>query len=461
MYNRLKVIAKNVFSFNAHLSLRVMLVVAVGFVGQVMMSAPASATLGSASVQPLVSTVSNTGEVDVAFTPVNNIRGDYKIRITFAAGFDVSGANSGTCPTLATTYITSVSGQIVTLSGQVNNVAGGITPHYCTIQGIKNPSYAQTTASSPLAILNVSNGVWDSGTAPGVVITAGALTGVDVQPASLAAGTSGTVAVTFTNPHGIPPAGVVAVAFPAGFIVGGAFGGTCTGMNGTFSTLNGGQVVYIVRNGTTTSTSALQSCSVSGITNPSYADAFGTYTVSTQIASGGANIDTATAASDTITAGTLVSTNVEPPSLFAGAVGTSTISFTTANPIPATGKILVTFPSGYILTGVNVGSCSTTMDGTFSVAVTGQVITITRAGGTIEPVGPQTCAIGRTVNPGVSGSTGVYDITTKNASNQFIDQDAAVAADTISSGTISGTSVTPASLAIKRCSFSRFLDCLA
>ncbi|MCK5591009.1 MAG: hypothetical protein KAI72_03550, partial [Candidatus Pacebacteria bacterium] len=46
-----------------------------------------------------------------------------------------------------------------------------------------------------------------------------------------------------------------------------------------------------------------------------------------------------------ISAGLLSSTNVEPVSLVAGASGDVTVSFTTSNPIPLDGKIVVTFPT--------------------------------------------------------------------------------------------------------------------
>ncbi len=113
----------------------------------------------------------------------------------------------------------------------------------------------------------------------------------------------------------------------------------------------------------------------------------------------------------TVTPATLLSTNVEPASLIAGNVSTSTITFTMTTSTPPNGKISVAFPTGFDVSNVDTldGTC-TSMDGTFAATVATRTVTITRAGdGTIEPAGPQTCLIGRVINPG-AGTAGTYTI---------------------------------------------------
>lgn len=149
-----------------------------------------------------------------------------------------------------------------------------------------------------------------------------------------------------------------------------------------------------------------------------------------------------------VTPGTLLSTNVEPATLTSGVSSTSTISFTMTTSTPKNGKIAVTFPTGFDLTTVAVldGTC-TSMDGTFTTAVSSQTVTITRANdGTIEPAGPQTCAIGRVINPG-AGTAGTYTIETQAAAGaaQTIET-ASATADTFTAGALTVINVEPRSL---------------
>jgi uncharacterized repeat protein (TIGR02543 family) len=133
-------------------------------------------------------------------------------------------------------------------------------------------------------------------------------------------------------------------------------------------------------------------------------------------------------------AGTLTSTNVEPATLATGATGTATVSFTTVNTtgsIPATGKIKVTFPAGFDVSGASGATCST-MDGSFATSISGQVVTITRSGGSATPTAAtaQSCTINNIVNPTASGSGGTYTIQTTNSADTQIDIKTGVTADT-------------------------------
>lgn len=261
---------------------------------------------------------------------------------------------------------------------------------------------------------------------------AAALTSTNVEPATLVAGATGTATVTFTTATTIPATGKIKITFGSGYNVSGATNGACPSMDGTFSTAVAGQVVTLTRTGGTGQTTAAESCTINAIVNPQVSGTTGTYTIQTTDASDVELDVNAAVAADTITVAALSSTNVAPGSTTVGVTNTATVSFTTTNPIPATGKIKVTFGSGFILTSIaSTSATCSTMDGAFDAAVAGQVVTITRSTGTSEPAGAQTCTITLVRNPVTAGTTGTYTILTTNTSDASIDTDTAVAADTM------------------------------
>lgn len=132
-------------------------------------------------------------------------------------------------------------------------------------------------------------------------------------------------------------------------------------------------------------------------------------------------------------AGTLTSTNVQPASLVAGTTNQVTVNFTTIGVIPPGGKVKVTFGSGFNVAGASGGTCSTFLDDTgFLTTFVGQIVTITRVGGTATVAAhAETCTIEGIVNPVSAGSTGTYTITTTNPSDVLIDNNTAVTADII------------------------------
>ena len=135
----------------------------------------------------------------------------------------------------------------------------------------------------------------------------------------------------------------------------------------------------------------------------------------------------------TVNPGTLTSTNVQPESLNNNVVGNVDISFTTVNPIPADGKIVVTLPNTFtISSGSTTAVVSDNFDGNVSVGISGQIITITRSGGSeIAASTAVTLKLSNIKNPSSAGSTGTYSIKTTDSSSTTIDQDTAVSADTI------------------------------
>ena len=115
---------------------------------------------------------------------------------------------------------------------------------------------------------------------------------------------------------------------------------------------------------------------------------------------------------DAVNAGTLTNTDVMPASLVAGAFGAATATFTTANPVPADGKFVITFPANFDVTGATVTAITgqTGAAGTgHTINCAGQVCTVTRGtGGTpgIFTAGVTTVVFGVVKNPAVSGATG-------------------------------------------------------
>ena len=405
-----------------------------------------AAALVSTSVTPASLVAGAAGNVIVAFTVSGTgaVANDGKIKITFPSGFtlDSGGATTATAGNVynSTTYQGTASGQVVTLVG--DSAGTGLANDEVvslTLANVKNPevsggtgTYTIQTTTSGDAEIDVDAAVTES------TITVGALVGTpNVEPASLVAGAVGNIVVTFTTANPVANNGKVVITLPAGFVIdsGGASAVTAGGTyNGTAYTGIGvvGQDITLTGDGNGTGMTAAEvvSITIDKIKNPAVTGDPGAYTLLTTT-NGDVDIDTAAPATDTITVGALSSTNVEPATLVAGASGTATVTFTTANPIPANGNIKVTFGAAYNVSGAAGGTC-TTQDGTFVTSVASQVVTLTRQNdGASEPAGAQTCTINTIVNPPSAGTTGVYNITTTDTSNVSIDTDAAVTADTI------------------------------
>ena len=143
------------------------------------------------------------------------------------------------------------------------------------------------------------------------------------------------------------------------------------------------------------------------------------------------------------TAAALTSTNVTLGGTRASTINTATVAFTTANSIATGGKIIVTFGSGFVVSGATGATCST-MNGNFATSFSGQVVTITRStgsDGTTQTAGSESCTIGGIQNPSTAGSTGTYTISTSTSTDaNIVDTDAAVSADNITSASSSSSS---------------------
>lgn len=273
-------------------------------------------------------------------------------------------------------------------------------------------------------------------------VDAAALSATNVQPASLVAGATSTVTVSFTPPSALAANGKIKVTFPSGFNISGAAPVNCSTMDNTIGFSISSQIITIsLSGGTAQGSGAAESCTIGGVINPQVSGSTGVYGIETFLNDGTTSVDVdAAVAADTITAAALTSTNVAPGTTTVGTTNTATVSFTTVNPIPADGKVKVTFGAGFVVSGANNFTCSTLTGGSVATTISTQTVILTRTGGDIEAAGAQTCTIAGIINPVTAGSTGTYTISTTNTSDAVIDTDAAVTADTMFASSSSSNS---------------------
>lgn len=258
----------------------------------------------------------------------------------------------------------------------------------------------------------------------------GTLTQTNVEPVSLVAGATGNVTVSFTTANVLPLDGKVVVIFPAGFNVASAAGATCSTMDGGFATSVSGQSVTISRSGGTSQSAAAETCLMSNIKNPVVSGPTGTYSLKTT-SSADVVIDQDLAVpSDTLAPGTLPFSKILLTNPVANALEKVYVFFQTSNPIPSDGKIKITFPSGFDLSQAQGATCYT-MDGTVAASSSGQVLTLTRSGGTAQSADFELCGVDNVKNPPQAGETGSFTIETVTASGVLIDQKANVAGEKI------------------------------
>jgi hypothetical protein len=151
--------------------------------------------------------------------------------------------------------------------------------------------------------------------------------------------------------------------------------------------------------------------------------------------------------------GFFIGADVEPGSLNTGASGNVSITFAGLNPVPPNGKINVIFPAGFVLNdaGATIATANNAFNGTtYAVSsAVGSTVTLTGDGAGIG-IGPGQPVINLTLsnimNPGVAGSTGFYTIQSTTATDQVLDEDTFVAADTILANPLTGAEVEPADL---------------
>lgn len=418
----------------------------------------AGALTGTPNVQPATLAIGAVPEQAVSFTTANPVPADGKIVVTFGAGFGLAYAGQAVGVTNFNqpgSLSASVAGQVVTLTTSgVGIIAAGTAVSF-SLTNIRNPLATGSTGVYAIST-TLNDGTTIDSAAPGAdTIAAGGatFTALNVEPASMVTGAVGSVTTTLTLGSSLPNDGKVRVTFPAGYTV--AYGGmpvaTSTALGSGLTVGVSGQQVTVTRSGSGSDLTPGTAITLTfdRIRNPTVPGATGTYTIAT-LTSGGVVIETdATVAADTMTAGTLTATNIQPASLQAGASGSVLVTFTMANPVVTTSTFVLTFPSGFAFNsgGTTAVSGLSGLTGTLAIgSIVGTTVTLTRAGGANE--GPNTVSFNLTFvkNPMTSGSTGSYGIQTRNATAVVIDQELGVSPDTITAGTLASTNVEPASL---------------
>ena len=261
----------------------------------------------------------------------------------------------------------------------------------------------------------------------------GSLTNPSVVPASLTVDERSSVTVTFGTSTPWPADGLLRITFPAGFgLVGGSDVFSATGPDGSFFTSTSGQTLTLLRLGDGTTFSGNASFtfdgSFGGILNPVAFGPTGTFLLRTTTAEGIVVdserflIDSGTAPSVTLEPGAITNASVTPASLLAGAIGNVAVNFTTTHIWPPDGTLRIDFPAGFDVSSASFVGTSFGPIGTFSLAVSGQTVTLTRIGGGDLPFGGSaSLTLDGVQNPATSGTTGSFSLTTATATAGAID----------------------------------------
>jgi hypothetical protein len=327
------------------------------------------------------------------------------------------------------------------------------TPTFTDISGDLPPGTGQESAvwapnegtAGHLWIARSAGGIYRLNLDTGGGSSPGALSSCNVQPASLVKNIAGDVVVTFTTVGSIAVDGKIVVTFPTS--LGSGFtmdsGGTtavtsASGIDGTLTVSIASNVVTITRSAGTISTAGAKSLTLSNIANPSAAGSTGVYEIKTTSSAGTVVDINSSVTADTITdPPMLTSTNVAPASLVAAVAGNVVVSFTTITSMANNAKIVVTFPTS-LAGGFTMNSGGTTaasglsgIDGSLSISISSNVITLTRSGGTTSTAGAKSFTLSFIQNPTVAGSTGTYQIKTTTSAGVTLDEDTAVSSDTI------------------------------
>jgi len=253
-------------------------------------------------------------------------------------------------------------------------------------------------------------------------IGTGSLSLTDVEPADLRAGYTSTVTVSFTTANIIPANGKIVVTFPTGFDVSGATNGTCSPMDGGFTTSINGQIVTITRSGVTLEAPpATETCTIDGIKNPETPGLTGVYGIRTY-SNNDILID-----SDDVVPGDIISglrnTSVALSNTVINQATNFTFSFKIANLLPADGKIRIIVPTQIILPGVDGQTATENITGDLTAGQSGQTITFTRTGGSdVPPDTVITLGVTGGFNGYTSGLTGTFTIKTLTNTDVVIDE---------------------------------------
>ena len=391
-------------------------------------AATASATVLPGILSPTPPTLSSATLLEVA-TYTFNIElanpwpSEGRLEITFPQGVSTASAQlgtfDGTCTSLGTATLDRAD-QVVSIlrTGDGSDCLEGSTITV-EVQDLQNPGVPGPTGD--FQILTANETTIDLGTAPGVVIDTATIVSAALELATLKAGAMDDAVLTFTPTNPIPEGGQVRIDFGAGFDTMSVDAVECPGL-GELTLLRAGSAVTLTRTDTTTVVPpSEQTCTFHKVVNPPQSGPGPAHTLDTLTAAGTV-LDTTSILGEEFLPGDILDAAATTTNARVGAEGTYTVEFTTTNPIPTNGLIILTFPDELTLTQpptdpLNLqgpfGTC--TLAGTETVTVTGKQAKFTRSGGGIADPGTYTCSLRGVRNPSTPLTTGLFTVTTNRS----------------------------------------------
>ncbi|GMH76068.1 hypothetical protein TrLO_g4508, partial [Triparma laevis f. longispina] len=159
-------------------------------------------------------------------------------------------------------------------------------------------------------------------------------------------------------------------------------------MDGTFTIAVTGKSITITRSGgSETGIGTEVTLNIPSIINQKNSGSSGAWVAFKTMDAGGTTLDEVTGGdlpgAVTFTASTFGGNAgaVTPASLVAGVAGNANLVFTTGNPLPADGKIVLEFPTTFPDIAATDAAAVSGCDGTLSASTSGRAVTITRSGG--------------------------------------------------------------------------------
>lgn len=296
-----------------------------------------------------------------------------------------------------------------------------------TIAGLK--IYGATSANAIASIFSFSvdgGSTYAPGrTVPGSVTTTAATMTTVQTPTVNSAYALTTYTFAFTTVAATPLDGLIKMVFPANVDLTNvtATDGTCSTMNGSFSTGVALQTVTITRSAGAATDAGAMTCTIANVRNYIGTTGTGTFKVETSAGENGI-IETSTVAATTYGAGSLDNATVSLADAGMSATGVATLRFTNVGALPGGAKILFTFPAGFSIGDVTAAAC-TNISG-LTPTVSGNTVTFTRSPGLLSVPAAHVCTIPNVTNPNKTGTTDYFTLITTTTSDAVIDQSTTV-----------------------------------
>ncbi|CAM9353767.1 unnamed protein product, partial [Chrysoparadoxa australica] len=307
------------------------------------------------------------------------------------------------------------------------------------IPGFTNPTVSgptedfeslRTYATSGGAVIDEASAAYHTAMVPAAVpIVPATMASASVTPSSVGAGASSSMAVAFTATNPWPAEGVLIVEWPVGFAVPAVPSVSLVDPADTVTASGNGQIVTVQRTAQVAAAVPV-SFTLGGFSNPPVSGSTVSFPTFKLVSGNGLDIENGNAAGVVISPGQLSSLDAELDSYTAAATGVEvTVSFTTANPLPATAEVVVAFPAGFDgITGTMASptDASPVLDGSFAVSGDGENVIIARNGDGSQVAGGSSLFItlGGLVNPSSSTDFTITSVLTRSKGGDVIDETA-------------------------------------